>query len=101
MNIGITFALIRKWSSDRNIIEGSTVHRQVDKLEEEFQELKDAVKEGDHHGIVDAIGDMIVVLTIIAEQHGEMVESCIETAYAEIKNRRGKMIDGQFVKEAA
>ena len=101
MNIGTTFALIRKWSSDRNIIQGSTTRRQLDKLQEEFQELIDAVEEGDHHGIVDSIGDMIVVLTIVAEQHGEMVESCIQSAYAEIKDRKGKMIDGLFVKEAA
>lgn len=96
-----TFDLIRSWADDRNIIAGSTPRRQVDKLAEEFQELVDAVEQGDHGGIVDAIGDMIVVLTILAEQHGEMVEACIETAYLEIKDRKGRMIDGLFQKEVS
>lgn len=101
MNIQETFDLIRQWADARNIIGGSTPRRQIDKLAEEFQELVNAVDQGDHGGIVDGIGDMIVVLTILAEQHGEMIEACIETAYFEIKDRKGKMIDGLFVKEAA
>ena len=50
--------------------------------------------------VMDGIGDAIVVLTILAAQHGVNIEACIAMAYDEIKDRKGKMIDGVFVKEA-
>ena len=46
----------------------------------------------------DAIGDMVVVLTNLAELGGTSIEQCIDAAYAEIKNRKGKMVNGTFVK---
>lgn len=49
---------------------------------------------------MDGIGDAIVVLTIIAAQYHTTPEICMEMAWAEIKDRKGKMIDGVFVKES-
>lgn len=43
---------------------------------------------------------MVVVLTILAEQSGLRIENCIKLAYLEIKDRKGRMIDGVFVKES-
>ena len=50
--------------------------------------------------VMDGIGDMVVVLTILAAQHGVDIEQCIALAWDEIKDRKGRMIDGVFVKEA-
>ena len=47
---------------------------------------------------VDAIGDMVVVLTNMAMLGGTSIETCIDAAYDEIKNRKGKMVNGTFVK---
>lgn len=96
----ILFPLIRRWAHDRNLIDGSTPDRQMTKLVEEVEELADAIAKDDQTEIVDAIGDCIVVLTIIAAQRGVHVEACIEQAYHEIKDRKGRMVDGVFVKEA-
>lgn len=49
---------------------------------------------------MDALGDMYVVMVQVAMQHGVSIEYCIHTAYNEIKDRKGKMINGVFVKEA-
>ena len=49
--------------------------------------------------IADSIGDCVVVLTILATQNGLQIEDCIAQAYDEIKDRRGVMKDGVFVKE--
>ena len=49
--------------------------------------------------IKDAIGDMVVVLTNLASLCGLVIEDCIDSAYNEIENRKGKMINGTFVKE--
>ena len=96
----ITFALIRQWAAARNLIEGSTPDRQLVKLEEEMQELADAIAADDQDEYIDAIGDCVVVLTIMAAQRGLNIEQCIGAAYEQIKDRKGRMVDGIFVKEA-
>lgn len=95
------FELIRDWAEARNLINGSTPQKQMKKLDEEVNELRDALAANDRKEIIDGIGDCIVVLTIMAAQLDMNVENCIEAAYQEIKDRKGKMIDGIFVKEAA
>lgn len=94
-----TFDLIRQWASDRNLIEGSEPIRQLVKLEEEVGELEEAIWDTDFAEFADAIGDCIVVLTIMAAQWGLRVEDCIAGAYEEIKDRRGEMRNGVFHKE--
>lgn len=94
-----TFDLIRQWAADRNLIEGSNPRQQMEKLREEVGELSDAIADLDEAEFADAIGDCIVVLTIMAAQWDLRVEDCIAGAYEEIKNRRGVMRDGIFYKE--
>lgn len=96
-----TFQKIRDWASDRNLINGATPAAQFQKLGEEFGELGRALIEDNPEKTMDAIGDMIVVLTIMGAQLNLPVEDCIDAAYDEIKDRKGRMVDGIFVKEAA
>ena len=95
----VTFALIRQWAAARNLIEGSTPDRQLVKLEEEMQELAEAIAADHQEEYIDAIGDCVVVLTIMAAQRGLNIEDCIGSAYEQIKDRKGRMVDGIFVKE--
>lgn len=92
--------LIREWAMDRNLIDGSNPTAQMIKLREEVQELADAIANDDDSEISDAIGDCFVVLTIIALQKDFFIEDCIESAYQQIKDRKGKMIEGIFIKDA-
>ena len=92
------FDLIRQWASDRNLYDKGDTKTQFCKLMEEAGELGRAVLKDDHEQFVDAIGDMVVVLTNLAELGGTSIEQCIDAAYAEIKNRKGKMVNGTFVK---
>ena len=93
--------LIRQWARDRNLIEGSDLKSQFVKLIEEAGELANAIAKNNRNEFADAIGDMFVVLTIIAAQNDMWVEDCIERAWREIKDRKGKMVDGIFIKEEA
>lgn len=97
----MTFDLIRQWAADRNLIEGSNPERQMSKLVEEVDELEEAIWSDDQAAFVDAIGDCIVVLTIMAAQRGLRVEDCIAAAYEQIKDRTGRMVNGIFEKDAA
>lgn len=94
-------SLIRQWGMDRNIIgpnAKATVHTQFEKLREEFMELEDAIARENKHELVDAIGDCTVVLILLAELAGVRFDTCLVAAFEEIKDRKGSMIDGCFVK---
>jgi NTP pyrophosphatase (non-canonical NTP hydrolase) len=87
-----------KWADDRKILSGSTPAKQLEKLKEELGELCDAIDANDGEEIVDAIGDMAVVLCIIAEMYGSDFPDCQEAAWEQIKDRRGMMVEGIFKK---
>lgn len=61
-------AKIEQWAEDRNIIKGSKPIDQAMKLFSEFGELADNVGKG--RDCRDDIGDVFVVLTIMAKQYG-------------------------------
>ena len=98
-NLTNYFPLIRDWAEERGIYEHGNSHTQYVKLMEEAGELAKALLDDDIDEIEDAIGDMVVVLTNLAELNDIKIERCIETAYNQIKNRKGKMTNGTFVKE--
>lgn len=87
------------WAEARNLIEGSTPNAQVIKLVEELAELCEAIRKNEQPEAADAIGDCSVVLCIIAAQLGLEFGECLWGAYDQIKDRKGRMIDGIFVKE--
>jgi NTP pyrophosphatase (non-canonical NTP hydrolase) len=88
---------ILTWANDRNIIKGGTSKDQCLKLMQEVGELSDSLCKGESP--IDDIGDCMVVLAIIARQHGLTVTECLEHAYNDIKDRRGVMQGGVFIKE--
>jgi len=90
--------LIKQWHHDRNLIAGSTDKDQYMKLIQEAGELSDSLCKG--KDIKDDIGDMMVVLINIMVRNGHTLDECLEVAYNDIKDRKGRMIDGVFVKSA-
>ena len=88
---------VKQWHYDRNLIEGSTDKAQMGKLYEEVKELNESVYY--NKSPIDDIGDIMVVLINIAERNNLTLEQCLEHAYNDIKDRKGKMVDGVFVKE--
>ena len=91
--------LIGKWHRDRNLIDGSTDKDQYMKLIQEVGELSDSLCKG--KDIRDDIGDIMVVLINIMVRNNLNMKDCLSIAYDDIKDRRGKMVDGIFVKEGA
>jgi len=92
------YDLIRQWASARGIYKSGDVNTQYVKLMEEAGELAEAILKEDEDETIDAIGDMMVVLTNLAAMKGYKVEECIVTAYEVIKDRQGEMVNGTFVK---
>jgi len=89
---------VNKWFEDRNLIEGSTDKDQVLKLMQELGELSDHACKGED--IRDDLGDMLVVMLNIMKRNNYSISECLQIAYDDIKDRKGKMVDGIFVKES-
>lgn len=88
---------IAQWHHDRNLIEGANNQSQFMKLISEAGELATNLAKG--KDCRDDIGDMMVVLINIAERNGYSIEECLAQAYNDIKDRKGKMVNGTFVKD--
>ena len=90
---------ILQWADERNLLKEENKLAQFTKLAEEVGELGRAILKDDSELMVDSIGDIQVVLIILSEQLGIDYEASLIFAYDEIKNRKGKTINGSFIKE--
>ena len=102
-----------QWANDRNIFENSDATKQISKTQEELDETLDALKKLDLYKksdnqlirseimneVADGIGDMLVTIILLAKMVDLDTVDCLTAAYDEIKDRKGKMVDGLFVKE--
>ena len=93
------FNCIREWADERGLYEKGDPKTQYIKLMEEAGEVGRAILKEDTDEIIDGIGDMVVVLTNLAELHGITIEECIQEAYNVISKRTGEMVNGTFVKD--
>ena len=93
------FDLIRDWAKERGLYDKGDPKTQALKLVEEVGETCRAILKEDYDEVIDGIGDCVVVLTNLAELMDVSIEECIASAYGEISNRTGKMVNGTFKKD--
>jgi NTP pyrophosphatase (non-canonical NTP hydrolase) len=92
---------IIQWAEARKIIPNSTPDTQLLKAMSELGELADATIKKDREGIVDGVGDVMVCLVNYCALQDIDLVSCMESAYNEIKDRKGTLLpSGVFVKES-
>ena len=89
---------ILEWANERNLLPGDP-NKQFVKLIEEVGELANGMSKNNHTEIIDAIGDIQVVLIILSKQLGVRYSQALEDAYNVIKSRTGKTINGIFIKD--
>ncbi|KNE19059.1 MazG-like family protein [Virgibacillus pantothenticus] len=89
---------IEQWAVDKKLDE-ALPEKQMLKLMEEVGELAQGLAKGNLDQVIDSIGDVYVVLTILSMQMDLDIKDCIAAAYAEISDRKGKMINGVFIKQ--
>lgn len=92
-------ALIIQWANERGLLEGTTPEKQMFKLGEEFGEVFGAMLLEDLDKVKMELGDMMVVMANICGKLGITLNDCISAAYHKIKNRKGRMLNGSFVKD--
>lgn len=96
------FDMIFQWGLDRGITlaNGATFEGQVDKTIEEAVEAKEAYQVGDRKKLVDGIGDQLVTLVMQARLAGVSFDEALIAAWQDIRDRRGQMCCGIFVKQS-
>ena len=90
---------VLEWANERNLLHNENALKQYSKLQEESNELLIGILNKDPYEIIDALGDCAIVLIILANQLGFDIDECLESAYNEIKNRKGRTENGNFIKE--
>tara|TARA_B110000444_G_C18275362_1_gene338244 strand:+ start:135 stop:446 length:312 start_codon:yes stop_codon:yes gene_type:complete len=100
-NFETLVAKVVVWADERGIFDAADPLAQLDKTQEELDETIDAVTESAYENpeVADGIGDMLVTIIIAAKMLKLDPTHCLSLAYDEIKDRKGKMVDGKFVKE--
>ncbi|EGO7698875.1 hypothetical protein FBR74_001367 [Enterococcus faecalis] len=91
--------LIEKWAREKNL-DIAEPEKQMLKVVEEVGEVAAALARNNKNDLRDGIGDVVVTLVILAMQNDMDLYECLNQAYNEIKDRKGKMVNGVFVKEA-
>jgi NTP pyrophosphatase (non-canonical NTP hydrolase) len=92
-------AKILEWAKERGILIPDNATKQMLKLSEEVGELAGAIAKNNKVDQIDAIGDIQVVLIILSEQLGINYKEALESAYNVIKERKGKTVNGIFIKD--
>ncbi|MFO3694304.1 MazG-like family protein [Staphylococcus felis] len=90
---------VEQWSIDKDLHKADS-NRQALKVWEESGEIGATLSRGNLDALKDGIGDTVVTLIILAQQHGWSLLECLEFAYDEIKGRKGKTVNGTFIKES-
>ena len=90
---------VEQWSAEKGLDKADS-SKQFLKVSEEVGEVAAALARSDQEALKDGIGDVVVTLIILAQQNDTNLQECLSTAYEEIKDRKGEMVDGVFVKES-
>jgi len=90
---------VRNWAIEKGIDKPENAPKQMLKVMEEVGETAGALLKGKEDEIKDGIGDSFVTLIILCQQLGYSPTECLQLAYNEIENRKGKTVNGVFVKE--
>lgn len=98
-NVNTLETNILAWAKERGILDNSSAKDQMLKCVEEVGETARAILKNNVEDAKDGIGDTIVTLIIVAAHLNTDIGQCLDMAYNTIKSRKGKMVNGAFVKE--
>lgn len=90
---------VQRWGREKGI---DNPKNQLNKVIEEVGEIAHEItrdKIANNPDLKDALGDTLVTIIILADICGYDFQDCLMEAYGEISSRKGKTIDGNFIKD--
>ena len=99
MKYNETSTLVKAWAEDKQLLDENNALKQFQKLMEEANEVFLELLTGDNEALKLEVGDLMIATNILCAVKGLDPEECFEKSYHKIKNRKGKTVDGRFLKE--
>jgi len=90
---------VRIWADQKNLLKKENSKAQMLKVLEEIGETAGALLKKNNKELIDGLGDSFVTLIILCYQLDLEPKDCLQTAWNEIKNRKGKTVNGTFIRE--
>ena len=90
---------VKTWASEKDLLKKENIHAQMLKVLEEVGETAGALLKNKNKEIIDGLGDSFVTLIILCYQLDLEPKQCLQSAWDEIKNRKGKTVNGTFIRE--
>ena len=90
---------VMMWAKEKNLLKKENSQAQMLKVLEEVGETAGALLKNKDQEIIDGLGDSFVTLIILCYQLGLEPKDCLQAAWEEIKNRKGKTVNGTFIRE--
>jgi len=90
---------VEQWGAEKGFVKFENRFQQLAKVMEELGELSSAIIREDGELIDDGIGDVFVTVILLANMLGRDPKECLQIAYDEIKDRKGVVKEGLFIKE--
>ena len=90
---------VRVWADQKNLLKKENSKAQMLKVLEEIGETAGALLKKNNKELIDGLGDSFVTLIILCYQQDLEPKDCLQAAWNEIKNRKGKTVNGTFIRE--
>lgn len=101
MSVEVLETQVLEWADGKGILFKGNENNQLTKFNEEAEEFTEAVDDGDLEAIQSEAGDVLVTLIIQLNLQGFSLEEALQCAYDKISKRKGKLVNGVFVKEGS
>ena len=99
MNLDDLEFSVTEWAHTRNLIDGTTPEKQFIKLIEEIGEISECIGKDRPMELKSEIGDALVCLNNLCVQNGFTLNEAFMAAWLKIKDRKGMMVNGYYIKE--
>lgn len=86
---------LNEWRKQRNLADPKA---QTMKVMEEVGELSAAINKQNREKLIDSLGDTLVTVILLAQIEGLDPTKCLESAWQVIADRKGKTVNGSFIK---
>ena len=83
---------VKTWAEEKNLLKKENSKAQMLKVLEEVGETAGALLKNKNKEIIDGLGDSFVTLIILCYQLDLEPKQCLQSAWDEIKNRKGKTV---------
>lgn len=90
---------VKQWADDKGLLKPENSSKQFMKIAEELGEVARADIKSNETELEDGIGDVFVTVIIYSLMKGKNPRACLELAWDEIKGRKGRMVQGSFIKD--